>query len=112
MVAALIAACNCASLSRPERLTPPEKYTSAFFSGKEASIFAACSIAASFLSVLKMLNSVSSATNAACVSSPFSSPVSASAASSLASPMGMPLMTLVSTSRSLVKSVSTWIVLA
>ena len=107
-MAALIAACNCASLSSPERVTPPEKYTSAFFSGKLASIFAACSMAASFLSVLKMLNSVSSATNAACVSSPFSSPVSASAANSLASPMGSPLITLVSTSRSLVKSLNTW----
>ena len=70
---------------------------------------AADSSALSLRSVLKMLNSVSSAVNAACVSSPASgSAVSASPASELPSPMRSPLITLANWSRSSVKSCSTF----
>ena len=68
---------------------------------------AADSSAASLRSVLKMLNSVSSAVKAAPVSSSLSAPVEPSTARSLPSPMVRPLMTLESASRSSVKSCST-----
>ena len=54
-----------------------------------------------------MLNSVSSATNAAPVSSPLALASSAKAAFSLESPMGSPLTISVNTLRSAVKSVRT-----
>ena len=55
-----------------------------------------------------MLNSVSSATNAAPVSSLSSAPVSAASASSLSSPIGKALMMSFNCVRSAVKSVFTW----
>src|ERR1039457_4828414 len=84
---------------------PLAKSTSPFFSDRLPSIFTADSNAASWRSVLKMLNSLSSAVYAAPVSASLSSPVLP-----LAVPVSdavKPRITLPSTSRSAVKSCRT-----
>ena len=89
----------------PLRWMPLETYTSAFFSERLESILTAVSREDNCRSVLKMLNSVSSAVKAAPVSSALSSLTEL--AISLASPSTSPLMILLSASRSSVKSWST-----
>ena len=89
---------------------PLAKYTSAFFSFNEASIFTADSSAESWRSVLKMLNSVSSCWKAAPVSEALSSDTVSSRP--WPSPITSFLMSWVSASRSSVKSSTTLMSLA
>lgn len=103
--ALMVAPRNWLWFSVPVLPTPLEKYTSAFFSGRDASILAADSSAPSLRSVLKILNSVSSAWKASPVSAALSSSAATpSAARSLPSPMRKPFTTAFRRSRSAVKS--------